>query len=549
MNSRKARSIIVTPYFDQVAKSLASEDLVALCDDAERRAPSRSPRRRASLLDWGRRYLPQHFTLAPSLMHLWLEEQLDGMLARRGTKVNVIGPRGGAKSTIGTLAYPLRAALEGWERYIWIISDTKHQARAHLENLKAELTDNARLTKKYPRATGAGLRFRENAVVLPGGVTVEAFGTGQRIRGRRRRADRPTLIVCDDLQNDGHVVSAWQRERSRAWFHGMLLKAGTHRTNVVNLATALHRDALALELHRTPGWTSRTFRAIERWPDDMLLWQTWEAIYSDAGPHHCPLPEGEGTTAREAARVFYDEHRAAMDRGAELLWPAEEDLYTLMCMRAESGRTAFEREKQSSPVNPDLCEWPESYFDQTLGFDEWPEGLRVRTIALDPSKGRDARHGDYSAFVLLGIDEQGTIYVEADLARRPVDRIVAEGVELCRRFRPDAFGIEANQFQELLGGEFVREFERQGLHGIRPWTLVNDVNKLVRIRRLSPHLAARRLRFKAGSPSTALLCDQLKEFPIGDHDDGPDALEMALRLAGELLAPRVDDGLGERLIT
>jgi len=58
------------------------------------------------------------------------------------------------------------------------------------------------------------------------------------------------------------------------------MKAGTARTNVLNLATALHRDALGLELHRTPGWTSRVFKAIVRWPADMLLWQQWETIYT-----------------------------------------------------------------------------------------------------------------------------------------------------------------------------------------------------------------------------------------------------------------------------
>ena len=55
-----------------------------------------------------------------------------------------------------------------------------------------------------------------------------------------------------------------------------------------------------------------------------------------------------------------------------------------------------------------------------------------------------------------------------------------------RRFRPDAFGVEANQFQDLLGGEFEAEFRRQGLLGARPWPIDNHVNKLVRIRRLGP---------------------------------------------------------------
>ena len=375
-------------------------------------------------------------------------------------------------------------------------------------------------------------------IVLRNGVTIEAFGTGQRIRGRRRRQHRPELIICDDLQNDGHTRSALQREHSRDWFHGTLMKAGTARTNVVNLATALHREALAMQLHRTPGWTSRLFKSIVRWPQNTSLWQQWEAIYTDLSkPRY-----------RITARKFYDQNRPAMDLGALLLWPEVEDLYTLMSMRAESGRTAFEREKQNSPVNPELCEWPESYFDEGVWFDAWPGNLVVKTMALDPSKGSDARRGDFSAIVLLGVDRQGVLYVEADLARRPTPEIVADAAESFRRHRPDVFGVEANQFQDLLVGEFEAEFRRQGILAARPVPIENHTPKPVRIRRLGPYLSSRRLRFKSGSPGTRLLVEQLQMFPVADHDDGPDALEMALRLAIEVLHGRAsNDGLGNRL--
>jgi len=499
-------------------------------------------RRRAEPLDllaWGRRYLPGHFSRPPSHMHLWLAEQLDRMWSARGLKVNVLAPRAGAKSTIATLAFPLLAVLECREPYVWIISDTRHQACAHLENLKSELLENSILAEGYPEAAGRGPVWRVGSIVLPNGACIEAFGTGQRLRGRRRREHRPTLIVCDDLQNDSHITSALQRERSRSWFHGTLMKAGTRRTNVVNLATALHREALAMELVSRPGWISRVFQAIQRWPENMSLWEEWEALYTEVqAPHYA-----------EAARAFYDRHRPAMDAGAGLLWPEEEDLYALMCMRAESGHTAFEREKQNSPISPELCEWPESYFGEAMWFETWPAKLAVRTMALDPSKGSDARRGDYSAFVMLGVDADRVVHIEADLARRPTPQIVADGVELFRRFRPEVFGIEANQFQDLLGAEFEREFRRQGLLAARPWPLENQTNKLVRIRRLGPYLAGRRLRFLHGSPGTRLLVEQLRQFPIADHDDGPDALEMALRLAGELLEGRqARDGLGTRLI-
>jgi predicted phage terminase large subunit-like protein len=490
------------------------------------------------LLHWARQYLPHYFKLPPSLMHRWLESQFDTMVTRRGTKLNVIGPRGAAKSTLGALAWPLRLAVEGREPYVWIISDTMEQAHGHLENIKAELIGNQALAEAYPESVGRGPVWRENALTLNNGVAIEAFGSGQRLRGRKHGSHRPSLIVCDDLQNDQHSESAAMREHSRRWFHGMLLKAGNKNTNVVNLATALHGDALGLELTRTPGWTSRVFRAIERWPDNMSLWSEWETIYADLAR---PDPV-------DAARRFYDEHRAAMDAGAELLWPEEEDLYTLMCMRVESGRPAFEREKQGSPVNPELCEWPESYFEATIWFDDWPRELQVKTLVLDPSKGSESRHGDYSALVMLGVDRHGLLYVDADLARRPTPQMVADTVECYRQFQPDVFGIEANQFQDLLAPALSAEFAQQGMLIRSPYLLVNTVNKQVRIRRLGQYLSLNRLRFKANSPSTRLLVQQLKEFPLADHDDGPDALEMAIRLASEWLEPsQSSDGLGDRL--
>ncbi len=490
------------------------------------------------LVAWGKKYLPDHFRLPPSLMHRWLVDQLDAAHTERGTKINVLGPRGGAKSTIATLALPLRAAVECWEPYVWIVSDTKHQACAHLENVKAELLENKSLAEDFPNAVGRGLVWRGNSIVLRNGVTIEAFGAGQRIRGRRRRAHRPTLIVCDDLQNDSHGSSAVQRDRSRAWFHGALMKAGTPRTNIVNLATALHRDALALELHRTPGWTSHVFKSIVRWPRNMSLWEQWEAIYTDLSKPR----------SKTAAREFYDRYRREMNAGAIVLWPEVEDLYTLMCMRIEGGRTAFEREKQNSPINPDQCEWPESYFGESIWFDDWPSHLVVKSMALDPSKGNDSRRGDFSALVMLGVDRQGMLYIEADLARRPTPQMVSDAVERFRQFQPDVFGVESNQYQDLLAGELETEFRRQGILGARPVPLENHAAKQVRIRRLGPYLSSHRLRFKANSPGTRLLVEQLEEFPIGDHDDGPDALEMAIRLAAEVFRGRaIKDGLGSRL--
>lgn len=487
------------------------------------------------LLDWGKQYLPDHFALPPSLMHRWLGKRLDLMSAQTGQRLNLLGPRGGAKSTLGTLAFPLRMALEGRARYIWILSDTLCQAQTHLANLKNELESNARLLRSYPESAGQGPRWSRSAIKMRNGTVIEAFGTGQKLRGRRQGAFRPDLIIADDLQNDTHILNANARETSLAWFESAVMKAGNSRTNFVCLATALHPDAIALRLTRNPGWTSRTFASILRWPKNMALWTEWEDLYLNVEkPNHQKL-----------ADLFYRRHESEMNEGASVVWQENEDLLTLMKMRAEEGHTAFEREKQNSPMNPELCEWPESYFDDSIWFEDWPRTEQIKTLALDPSKGADAQRGDYSAFVQLLVDRNGILYVQANMQRRPIEQIISDGVELCRTFRPHLFAIETNQFQQLLADGFSREFRSQGIP-CEPLGIQNSINKTTRIRTLGALLSSKRIRFRQ-TPDTKLLVEQLKQFPLGDHDDGPDALEMAVRIAADALASAPNDGLGTKL--
>lgn len=480
----------------------------------------------ASQLDWNRTFLPDYCLLPASDLHRWACQRCDQARGHRGTKINILGARGSAKSVNVTLAYPLRCALEGWESLIWIVSETGDQANEQLEHIKAEIEHNEMIAHAYPHSAGKGPLWREDKIRLRNGVGIQAFGAGRKLRGRRQRASRPSLIISDDLQSDPVITSPNRRDKDRAWFHGALLKAGTPRTNVFNLGTALHRDAIGSELGHTPGWESKTFPSIIEWPKRLDLWEQWAGIYHDVeNPRH-----------KDLSRTFYEDNKAAMDAGAVVLWPEWEDLYTLMCMREEGGRTAFEREKQCRPINPEQCEWPEEYFGDHIWFERWPYNLVVKTMALDPSKGKSDKIGDYQAFVQFGADRHDILYLQAHVARRPIPDMVADGVDIYRQFCPQAFGVEANAWQDLLAPDFSEEFKRQGVLAPDVWTMNNQVSKSVRIRRLGGYLSSRRMRFKANCAGTRLLVEQMRDFPIGDHDDGPDAAEMAIRLAEELVA-------------
>jgi predicted phage terminase large subunit-like protein len=161
-------------------------------------------------------------------------------------------------------------------------------------------------------------------------------------------------------------------------------------------------------------------------------------------------------------------------------------------------------------------------------------------MALDPSKGRSDKVGDFSAFVWGGLDRDGTLWVDADVQRRHTGKIVEDGLAIYRAARPQAFAVEVNQFQELLAQEFLREAGQIRLT-LPVYGITNTVSKVVRIRTIGPWLAQRRLRVR-NTPGGRLLVQQLRDFPVGSHDDAPDALEMMVRMLDHLLGVRHETG-------
>ncbi len=473
------------------------------------------------LTDWARRYLKHYLTHPASKLHKWLIGELDRLDRVRGERYAIVAPRGSAKTTWISKIYPLYCLLHALEPYIVLISNTAAQAEKNLADIRHELSDNRALARDYPHACVPGAVWNNARIETANGVCVEAMGMGTQIRGRTFGPHRPTLIVMDDLENDESVESPAQREKTLDWINRAVVPMGTDETNIFVLGTALHRDDVLQKLSVTPGWKSRTFRALVREPERHDLWYEWQNIYNDRNDPH----------RQRAARRFYEAHREEMDRGAELLWPQRETLYSLMCLRAGIGDAAFQAEKQGNPTSARSVEWPDTYFPPEIWFDTWPR-LKLRVMALDPSKG-ESDVADFSAFVLLGLGEDALLYVDASLARRDTSQIVEEALLLAGEFHPHGFIVETNQFQAMLKDEIDRLSRARGI--LLPISGITSThNKRVRIRTLTPYLRDGRFRFKANSPGAALLVDQLREFPTGRYDDGPDALQMAVGLLAEL---------------
>lgn len=221
----------------------------------------------------------------------------------------------------------------------------------------------------------------------------------------------------------------------------------------------------------------------------------------------------------------------------EALWPWLRPIAELEQMRRLEPRD-FAALQQQEPRGEGATEWPAELFGPEIWFTDWPRDLNLRVMSLDPSKGKDAKHGDYAAHIMLARCNNGILWVEADLRREPTTQIVSTGLALAEEFQRqtggilDGFGIEANAFQELLAQAYIVQSRSRGIQ-LPIQMITNQTNKVIRIRRLTSELTSKNIRFR-NTPGTRLLVKQLQEFPLGEHDDGPDALEMARRLGIEL---------------
>jgi len=496
---------------------------------------------RASIRAFAEIYLPHHFSTAPSPMHLEVFEELEKLETNRGTRLAIAAPRGHAKSTLVSLAYALWCLCNETERYILLVSDTAEQARDALKTIKDELRGNSRIESDFAHileARRVSSRWRKDDIVV-GEMRVTALGADQKVRGRKNANSRPTLIIADDLENDELVRSPDQREKRQEWFTSALMKSGTPQTNAVVIGTVLHHEALLARLldpARSPGWLIKRYKAVTSWADRGDLWEKWEAVYN----HHDHWPEQSEISGPEAARAFFAANQASMLEGAGALWPEARPYEHLMELRVREGAHSFATEMQNEPSDPmtrifrdeDIRFWDDGKISSVHDFETLKaslEGYAEVICACDPALGKLARGRDDTAIVVVLRDSRTKhIYIiDADIRRRTPDETIEAilAYERVRRFRRVI--IEATQFQEMMVSQLETRAQQLGRYlrvkGVKPTT-----DKHARIAAIQPLVCSGRVLFS--KRHTALL-EQLRQFPHGAHDDGIDALQMAVEAA------------------
>lgn len=296
-------------------------------------------------------YFPDVFWLPWCDDHLRTIVKIEAVILGRES-LAVAMPRGSGKTCLCIIA-ALWAAICGHHRFEYLVGASKDKAKELIKNLKTHLATNEKLLEDFPevcypltklegeprrclgqRYYGVPTRitWSDEELVLPtipsssaSGAVIRCCGITGSIRGAQKVLDtgeviRPTLVICDDPQNDESARSQLQTRERLNIINGALggLAGPGESVGIIIPCTVIFPDDLADQLldHDThPDWHGERAKMLYSFPTNEKLWGQYANLRAAS-----LRADRKG----EEATAFYKEHRNEMDEGAVVAW---EDRY------------------------------------------------------------------------------------------------------------------------------------------------------------------------------------------------------------------------------
>lgn len=493
---------------------------------------------------------------------------------KRGVRINIVAPRGSAKSVSMCTIYPLhRICYRAYDEllgykpddFILILSQTAEAAQDRVRSIKEELEMNDELRETFGNFV-AKETWGVRRLHTTNDIWVVPLGRGGQIRGSLQRNKRPSLVISDDIDDTEKVENPEVRKKDHDWFNTDLQRVGNldGSTNFVNVDTIKHEESITSVLQHRPIWKTLFYRAIEDpveiyHPDTEAesLWKAWEKIFTDM-------------TLDEDARVaaadqFYHEHEAQMTGGIKLLWPemiSYKDVREEVC---DVGYWAVLRELQNSCRDPSkqifnmqdavrfkiqengllrsddrFVRWADFsggsvFLDWAGGKDSVDNAFAAAVAVLwEPMPGRRenvATLAGCHAYVINVWMDRVKLSIQIDNALElyeDAQALLNKAYDLKWRFGIENFVKDTTGAIEEYARSSFKEAKERRRTDARLEMIPRFTNKIERIAALEPAITHGWLCFH--EKLSMDYYKQMELFPTADFVDGPDATEGACQL-------------------
>lgn len=432
-----------------------------------------------------------------------LHDQMWQLACSNHPRVAIAAPRKHGKSTALNHCYGLIAALSKRHPFQIKISATYDLAVEKLDQAKEELTVNNKLRSTFKLKRF--IRERENDFIaeMEDGYRFRmiAAGMGQKVRGRTWGTMRPTLFLCDDMEDEKEVLNPDIRDDQWNWLMKTLLPMGSDNAQFRVNGTILHQQSMLNRLLSMKSWKSARYEACdEQISDASLLWRDKfsaatladiKQIYVDAGNVSGFNMEYRNIAVDESTSFF---------RSSDFLPMSEED----------------HRRTKLFYVGGDLA-----YSKK--------------------------EHRDYVVQYVGGIDEYGTLHiVDERRGRWDGKEVIDEMYRIEEAWHPEEWFIESGAILETLGTALSLRMADEGYLNIRPG-LIPTKDKATRASPFQARMRSRAVRWDTEASWFPDAKQELMEFTQqgtrGAHDDRVDALAWLGQGLKAMSLPQTEDEL------
>ena len=450
---------------------------------------------RRDMVLFGKVAMPQMFSVESPKFHYTIAKDL---LDKSKKQINIIAPRGHAKSSIIGGVFPLyHLMFDKGKKLIVLVSRTQDHAIKLLGTLK----DTMDYSNQFRQMFGywgqhSAKSWAKTEIELKDGSMIICKGTGQQLRGIKVGNQRPTLIVVDDPEDEVNTKTAESMEQNLRWLlQSAVPSIDPIKGRIVIIGTPQHERCLVETLKDMKGWTNHLFR-----PDikkKISLWEEWFPIEK-------LLQKKDELESINRLSVFYREYMCEITGDEDQLFKKEDIQY-------------YEGEFYLDKENNGFINF------KSLGGEKYEENIPVNVFTgVDPASSTK-QTADFSVIFNLAIDSQNRKFVLPYYRKHAKPLELAESiVDNFRKYRSSKTRIESVGYQEMLR-QYVQmrcDEEQLFIPGLN--IKENPRNsKSSRLESLQPAFARKEVFI---AHNMRELEDEMLLFPRSKHDDLLDGL-------------------------
>ena len=415
-------------------------------------------------------------------------------------QINIVAPRGHAKSSIVGGIFPLHHLMYGQgQKLVVLVSRTQD----HAVKLLGLLKDTMDYSESFRSIFGywgqhSARSWSKSEIELKDGSMVICKGTGQQLRGIKVGNQRPTLIIVDDPEDENNTKTAEAMENNLRWLlQSAVPSLDPMKGRIVIIGTPQHQRCMVETLKGMHGWINLTFK-----PDfdkNIALWEEWWSIEK-------LLEKKKELESINRLSVFYREYACEIVGDEDQLFKASDFRYYDGDFIRKKGKSYL----RITSLDGEKC-------DKMVPVNVF--------TGVDPASSVK-RGADYSVIYNLAVDDEDNRYSLPYYRKHATPLTLAEAiVNNFRRYRSEKTRIESVGYQEMLR-EYVLKRSRDENLFIPGLNIKENprTSKSNRLESLQPIFANHKMFLKEDQQD---LINELLLFPRGKHDDLLDGLFYA----------------------